>query len=82
MVLAAQVIPGSGDPATTGLTLVTANGEHTVSVPGSYTLRDSRPRLGVLVSVTDPVPQLFTISPDDLRRLFDVPGARARSSDP
>jgi hypothetical protein len=73
VVLAAQVIPEPGDSATTELTLVTADGERTVSVPGSYTLRDSHPRLGVLVSVTDPVPQLFTISSDELRRLFDGP---------
>ncbi len=73
VVLAAQVIPEPGDSATTELTLVTADGKRTVSVPGTYTLRDSHPRLGVLVSVTDPVPQLFTISSQELRRLFDGP---------
>jgi hypothetical protein len=70
VVLAAQVVPGPGDSATTELTLVTAAGERTVSVPGDYTLRDSHPRHGVLVSTTDPTPRLFTISIDDLRRLF------------
>lgn len=70
VVLAAQVMPARGDSATTELTLVTAEGERTVSVPGAYTLRDSHPRLGVLVSTTDPVPRLFTVSADDLRGLF------------
>lgn len=70
VVLAAHVVPAPGDSVTTELTLVTAKGERTVSVPGDYTLRDSHPRLGVLVSTTDPVPRLFTISADDLRRLF------------
>jgi hypothetical protein len=71
VVLAAQVVPRPGDPIVTELTLVTADGERTVSAPGAYTLRDSHPHHGVLVSVTDPVPRLFTVSPDDLRRLFD-----------
>lgn len=70
VVLAAHVVPAQGDSATTELTLVTAKGERTVSVPGDYTLRDSHPRLGVLVSTTDPTPRLFTVSADDLRRLF------------
>lgn len=70
VVLAARVLPAPGDSATTELTLVTAKGERTVVVPGAYTLRDTHPRLGVLVSTTDPVPRLFTVSPDDLRRLF------------
>jgi hypothetical protein len=70
VVLAAHVVPARGDSATTELTLVTAEGERTVSVAGDYTLRDSHPRHGVLVSTTDPVPRLFTISTEDLRRLF------------
>lgn len=71
VVLAAQVVPQPGDSVTTELTLVTDQGERTVAVVGAYTLRDSHPRLGVLVSTNEPVPGLFTISPDDLRRLFD-----------
>jgi hypothetical protein len=70
VVLAAHVLPAPGDSATTELTLLTAQGERTVSVPGDYTLRDSHPRLGVLVSTTDPAPRLFTVSAADLRRLF------------
>ena len=70
VVLAAHVVPAPGDSVTTELTLVTAKGERTVSASGDYTLRDSHPRLGVLVSTTDPVPRLFTVSADDLRRLF------------
>jgi hypothetical protein len=70
MVLAAHVVPRPGEPVTTELTLVTAGGEHTVAVSGAYTLRDTHPRRGVLVSSNDPVPTLFTVSPDDLRRLF------------
>jgi hypothetical protein len=70
VVLAAHVVPARGDSATTELTLVTAKGERTVTVPGDYTLRDSHPRMGVLVSTTDPAPRLFTVSADDLRRLF------------
>lgn len=70
VVLAAQVVPAPGESATTELTLVTPAGERTISVPGDYTLRDSHPRHGVLVSTTDPTPRLFTISTDDLRRLF------------
>lgn len=73
VVLAAQVVPLAGASASTELTLVTDQGERTVSVSGAYTLRDSHPRLGVLVSTNDPVPTLFTISPDDLRRLFESP---------
>jgi hypothetical protein len=42
-------------------------------VTGDYTLRDSHPRHGVLVGTTDPAPRLFTISTDDLRRLFAEP---------
>lgn len=73
VVLAAQVVPAPGDSATTELTLVTAEGERTVVVPGDYTLRDSRPRHGVLVSTTDPAPRLFTVSPEELRALFASP---------
>lgn len=73
VVLAAHVFPGPGDSATTELTLVTARGERTVSVAGDYTLRHSHPRHGVLVSTMDPAPRLFTISLDDLRRLFPEP---------
>lgn len=62
-----------GDSATTELTLVTAGGERTVPVAGDHTLRDSHPRHGVLVSTADPAPRLFTISRDDLRRLFPEP---------
>lgn len=70
VILAAHVFTAPGEPGSTELTWVTAAGERTVSVPGDYTLRDSHPRLGVLVSTTDPVPRLFTVSPADLRRLF------------
>ena len=70
VVLAAQVVPAAGRPATTELTLVTAKGERTVAVTGAYRLRDSHPRLGVLVDSDDPVPRLFTVSPADLRALF------------
>jgi hypothetical protein len=73
VLLAAHVFPAPGEPATTELTLVTANGEQTVAVTGDYTVRDSHPRLGVLVSTTDPAPRLFTISTEDLQRLFDSP---------
>src|SRR5688500_8538582 len=61
VVLAAQLVPERGKPATTELTLVTAKGERTVAVTGAYRLRDSHPRLGVLVDSDDPVPHLFTI---------------------
>jgi hypothetical protein len=70
VVLAASVVPAPGDSATTELTLVTAEGERTVVVPGDWTLWDSHPRHGVLVSTTDPVPRLFTVSREDLRGLF------------
>lgn len=70
VVLAAHVVPAAGKPATTELTLVTAKGEHTVAVTGAYTLRDSHPRLGVLVNSDNPAPRLFTISPADLQALF------------
>lgn len=73
VVLAAHAVPAPGDSATTELTLVTARGERTVSVPGDFTLRDSHPRHGVLVGTADPAPRLFTISPGDLRRLFPEP---------
>lgn len=73
VVLAAQVVPRPGEPVTTELTLVTAGGERTVAVAGAYTLRDSHPHRGVLVSSNDPVPTLFALSPYDLRRLFDAP---------
>lgn len=71
VVLAAHVFPAPGEPATTEPTLVTENGEQTVAVTGDYTLRDSHPRLGILVSTSDPAPRLFTISTEDLHRLFD-----------
>ncbi|HST59941.1 MAG TPA: hypothetical protein VLK84_14650 [Longimicrobium sp.] len=70
VVLAASVVPARGDSATTELTLVTAEGERTVVVSGDYTLRDSHPRHGVLVSTADPAPRLFTISREDLLALF------------
>ena len=69
VVLAAHVVPRPGEPASTELTLAD-NGEQGVAVSGTYTFRDSHPRMGVLVSTNDPVPRLFTISPDDLLRLF------------
>jgi hypothetical protein len=70
VILAASVFSAPGDSATTELTLVTAEGERTVAVPGDYTLRDSHPRRGVLVGVTDPAPRLFTVPTDELRGLF------------
>ncbi len=73
VVLAASVVPARGDSATTELTRVTAEGERTVVVRGDYTLRDSHPRHGVLVSTTDPAPRLFTISRHDLVALFASP---------
>lgn len=71
VVLAAHVVPRPGEPRRTELTLVTRRGErHIVAVDGAYTLRDGHPGAGVLVSVNDPVPRLFTISTSDLHRLF------------
>jgi hypothetical protein len=70
VVLAAQVVPPPGESATTELTLVTADSERTVTVTGTYTLRDGHPQLGVLVSTSDPVPRLFAITRDELLRLF------------
>jgi hypothetical protein len=70
VVLAAHVVPRPGEPASTELTFVTDKGEQSVTVAGTWTLRDSHPRMGVLVSTNDPVPRLFTISPEDLHRLF------------
>jgi hypothetical protein len=61
--------PGS---ATTALTLRRQDGtRRTISVPGSYTLRDSRPGVGVLISTTDPVPQVFLVSERDLLAAFE-----------
>jgi hypothetical protein len=71
VILAAQVVPKPGQPTQTEFTLVTPEGEQTVAVPGAYVLRDGHPRMGVLVSTTDPVPRLFTISRDDLRGMFN-----------
>ena len=71
VILAAQVVPKPGQPMQTEFTLVTPGGEQTVAVPGAYVLRDGHPRMGVLVSTADPVPRLFTIPRDDLRRMFN-----------
>jgi hypothetical protein len=60
-VLAAHVFPAPGKPAMTELTLVTERGEQTVAVTGDYTLRDSHPRLGVLVSTSDPGPAVHEL---------------------
>jgi hypothetical protein len=74
VILAAQVVPKPGQPETTEFTLLTPDGrEQAVSVPGSYTLRDGHPRLGVLVSTTDPAPRLFSVSHKDMRRMFAAP---------
>lgn len=70
VVVAAQVVPKPGQPKETELTLITPSGEFTVLVTGAYTLRDSHPLLGVLVSTADPIPRLFSVSESDLRAMF------------
>ena len=52
------------------LTLLEGGRERTLSVAGSYVLQDSRPGVGVLVSTSDPVPQVFLLKPGDFRAMF------------
>jgi hypothetical protein len=42
----------------------------TVSVPGSYVIRDSRPGIGVLFSTGDPVPQVFLVGEREVMEMF------------
>lgn len=41
-----------------------------VVLPGSFVLRDSRPGVGVLMSTSDPVPQVFLVPEPDILQLF------------
>lgn len=54
--------------------ILRANGhERTLSLAGDFVLHDSHPDAGVLVSTSDPVPQLFLVKPDDFLRMFPAP---------
>lgn len=44
----------------------------TVRVPGSYVVRDSQPGVGVLISTSDPVPQVFLVSDRDVLAMFST----------
>jgi hypothetical protein len=54
------------------LTLVAGGGNRTMSVAGDYVLQDSRPESGVLLSTSDPVPQVFLLRPAEFMRMFSV----------
>ena len=71
VVVAEQVLGKDAGSVRTELTLLRRDGgSRTVSVPGRYALRDSRTGTGVLVSTTDPVPQVFLVSESDLLQVF------------
>jgi hypothetical protein len=71
IVVAEQVLGRDAGSVRTELILMRADGSSsTVSVPGRYALRDSRAGTGVLVSTTDPVPQVFLVSEADLLQVF------------
>jgi hypothetical protein len=54
-------------------TLLADGNERTLSVAGDFVLNDSHPGAGVLVSTSDPVPQLFLVKPDDFLAMFPAP---------
>jgi hypothetical protein len=71
VVIAEHVAARAPDAGTTEFTLLRDDGtRRVVSIPGDYAIRDSRPGVGVLVSTTNPVPQLFLVSETDLLALF------------
>lgn len=57
----------------TDLTLLAGGKERRLSVPGIYVIQDSRPDVGVLVSTTDPVPQVFLVRAADFQGMFPPP---------
>lgn len=52
------------------LTLLGQRGERTLSIEGDYVLEDSRPGVGVLLSTSDPVPQVFLVRPREFLAMF------------
>ncbi|HVG43884.1 MAG TPA: hypothetical protein VM890_04110 [Longimicrobium sp.] len=71
VVIAEMVVERVGRPPITELTLLRDDGtRRTVTAPGEFVIRDSRPGVGVLLSSTDPVPHLFLVSQADLLALF------------
>lgn len=71
VVVAEQVTGEEPGSVTTELILRREDGTHrTVVVPGAYSLADSRPGVGILVSTSEPVPHVFLVSERDLLALF------------
>ncbi|HEX6036819.1 hypothetical protein [Longimicrobium sp.] len=54
-------------------TLLAGGLARTLSIAGDFVLNDSRPGDGVLMSTSDPVPQLFLVKPDDFLGMFPAP---------
>lgn len=52
------------------LTLLTGAEPRRLSMEGDYVLEDSRPGVGVLVSTSNPVPQVFLVKPAEFMALF------------
>lgn len=71
---ASLVAAGEGGETRTRLRGRRAGGRWTATLPGLYQLRDSRPGVGVLVEVQDPVPHLFVLRESDLSRVLE-PGS-------
>lgn len=63
------ILSDGASPATE-LTYLRGDTTRSVTLPGALVLRDSRPGVGVLLSTSDPVPQVFLVPEPDILRLF------------
>lgn len=69
VVFAEKVFVGSHEDRL-DLTMLAGGGTKKLSIARDYVLQDSRPGVGVLVSTSDPVPQVFLVSPEDFLSMF------------
>ncbi len=69
VVYAEKVHLGSGEDRL-DLTYLAGGAPRMLSLAGSYVLQDSRPGLGVLVSTSDPVPQVFLVRAAEFVKMF------------
>jgi hypothetical protein len=74
VVVAEKVYVGDGDQRL-DLTLVNGSGAATPagSIAGNFALADSHPGVGVLVTTSDPVPQLFLLRSRDFLKILGTP---------
>lgn len=73
LVIATAIMTGSSqEQLQTRLTLLRQGRAVSIVVDGMVTIRDSRPGVGLLVAVSDPIPRLILFSEDDLNSLFAV----------